>query len=76
MWRRSIGVIYYGIDAEQFRPPFAGERDATRAELGWPADRPVVLFIGALGDRRKGFDTLHKAWEMLTRRARPTRCWS
>ena len=64
-----IGVIYYGIDAEQFRPPLAGERDATRAELGWPADRPVVLFIGALGDRRKGFDTLHKAWEMLTRRS-------
>ena len=28
-----------------------------------------MLFIGALGDRRKGFDTLHKAWEMLTRRS-------
>jgi glycosyltransferase involved in cell wall biosynthesis len=64
-----IGVIYYGIDAEQFRPPLAGKRHATQPKHEWPADRPVVLFIGALGDRRKGFDTLHKAWEMLAGRS-------
>jgi glycosyltransferase involved in cell wall biosynthesis len=33
--------------------------------LGWPGDVPVVSFIGALGDRRKGFDTLFEAWRQL-----------
>jgi glycosyltransferase involved in cell wall biosynthesis len=63
-----IRVVYYGIDAEQFRPPTDGERLATRQALGWPADRPVALFIGALGDRRKGFDTLYRAWRDLSAR--------
>jgi glycosyltransferase involved in cell wall biosynthesis len=64
---RRIRVIYYGIDAAQFRAPSPGERDATRAELGWPGTRPVVLFVGGLGDRRKGFDTLFDAWIVLAR---------
>ncbi len=63
-----IQVIYYGIDAEQFRPPGTGERNATRRALGWDAGRPVVLFVGALGDRRKGFDTVYDAWRALHRR--------
>jgi glycosyltransferase involved in cell wall biosynthesis len=63
-----IRVIYYGIDPEHFRPPLPGERDATRARLGWASTRPIVLFIGALGDRRKGFATLFDAWVILSRR--------
>ena len=62
-----IRVIYYGIDGDQFRPPAEGERAATRQEIGWPANRPVALFIGALGDRRKGFDALVRAWEILSK---------
>jgi glycosyltransferase involved in cell wall biosynthesis len=64
---RRIRVIYYGIDAEHFHPPMPGERAATRARLGWPTHRPIVLFVGALGDRRKGFDTLFHAWMILSR---------
>lgn len=60
-----IRVVYYGIDADRFREPCPGERDTTRRELGWHQDRPVVLFIGALGDRRKGFDTVFRAWRSL-----------
>ena len=62
-----IRVIYYGIDAAQFRPPLVGESAATRGAIGWPADRPVALFIGALGDRRKGLDTLLRAWRTVDR---------
>ena len=52
--------VYYGIDPVRFRP----QRDAAgaKAALGYDAASPVVLFVGALGDRRKGFDTLFSAW--------------
>jgi glycosyltransferase involved in cell wall biosynthesis len=65
-----IRVVYYGIDADEFRPGTVAERSQTRADLGWPTERPVVLFIGALGDKRKGFDTLFAAWQRLSRISR------
>jgi glycosyltransferase involved in cell wall biosynthesis len=63
--RDRIRVVYYGIDAEQFRPATGEERETTRRTLEWPLDRTVALFIGALGDRRKGFDTVLKAWRIM-----------
>jgi glycosyltransferase involved in cell wall biosynthesis len=62
---RRIHTIYYGIDSEAFRPPTEIERAAARDAMGWMSDRPVVAFVGALGDRRKGFDTLFAAWKRL-----------
>jgi glycosyltransferase involved in cell wall biosynthesis len=62
-------VVYYGSDAAQFSLVSADQRAAWKQELGWPLDRPVALFVGALGDRRKGFDRLLDAWEMLCRDA-------
>jgi glycosyltransferase involved in cell wall biosynthesis len=35
--------------------------------LGIDADRLVAVFVGALGDRRKGFDLLFDAWVALCR---------
>jgi glycosyltransferase involved in cell wall biosynthesis len=58
-------TIYYGIDAERFRPPSEAERAAALARMGWSDGRPVVAFVGAMGDRRKGFDSLFSAWAML-----------
>jgi glycosyltransferase involved in cell wall biosynthesis len=58
-------TVYYGCDGTLFRPAAPGERARLRRRLGWPAGRPVVLFVGALGDRRKGFDTLFAAWRAL-----------
>lgn len=58
-------TVYYGTDPSRFRPATDTERAELRARLGWPADRPVVMFVGALGDRRKGFDTLFEAWSRL-----------
>jgi len=63
-------TVYLGIDPALFRPPAADERAAARARIGaGTADsvpgRPLVAFVGALGDTRKGFDTLFKAWSAL-----------
>jgi glycosyltransferase involved in cell wall biosynthesis len=62
-----VRTVYYGIDAERFRPPTDAERVGARARLGWVDDRPAVAFVGALGDQRKGFDTLFEAWRLLGR---------
>jgi glycosyltransferase involved in cell wall biosynthesis len=61
----KVRVIYYGTDPARFRPAHAAEREALRRDLGWPHKRPVAAFVGALGDRRKGFDTVFEAWKEL-----------
>ena len=58
-------TIYYGSDPCQFFPPTLEDRRILRISLGWHPSRPVVIFIGALSDRRKGFDTLFEAWAGL-----------
>lgn len=65
-----VQTIYYGTDPERFRPPSDAERAAARAAMGWTGtdDRPAVAFVGALGDRRKGLDTLFEAWKRLAQR--------
>jgi glycosyltransferase involved in cell wall biosynthesis len=68
-------AVYLGVDPALFRPPTAPERAAARARLdARTADptprRPLVAFIGALGDTRKGFNTLFEAWAELC--AKPT----
>lgn len=59
--------IYLGMNNDLFRPVTNEERSATRKQFGWPDDQPLAIFVGALGNRRKGFDTLFKAWESLCR---------
>jgi glycosyltransferase involved in cell wall biosynthesis len=61
-------VVYYGIDAARFSRVERAEREAARRSLGITNDRVVALFAGALGDRRKNFDTLFDAWLTLCRR--------
>lgn len=60
-----IRVVYYGTDAVAFARVSDQQRAGLKQELGWPLDRPVALFVGALGDRRKGFDRLLEAWRRL-----------
>ena len=62
---RRVRVVYYGSDGVDFAPVTPAARAAARRELAWDLERPVVLFVGALGDRRKGFDTLFDAWTRL-----------
>jgi glycosyltransferase involved in cell wall biosynthesis len=62
-----IRVVYLGVDAADFRPRTDAERAQIRATLGWPAERLKVVFVGALADERKGFETLYSAWTRLCR---------
>lgn len=61
----NVHTVYYGTDPGEFRQPAEGERAGLRAELGLPSDRCLAVFIGALGDQRKGFATLFDAWKIL-----------
>jgi len=67
--RDRTRVVYYGIDPVKFCRVDAAEREAARRVLGLPPARRLALFVGALGDRRKGFDTVFDAWRNLCGRA-------
>lgn len=62
---QRVHVVYYGADAGRFHPPSPDERAEARRALGVAGDAPVLVFVGALGDRRKGFDTLFRAFTGL-----------
>ncbi len=58
----KVVVVHNGVDHERFNPRRrAREGRHIRGELGIPADRPVVLFVGT-GFRRKGLDRLLRIW--------------
>jgi len=59
-----VRVVYLGCDPAQLPAVTALERKAARARLGWD-DRPWIVFVGQLGNRVKGFDTLYEAWRRL-----------
>jgi len=64
-----IKVVYYGTDSEEFSPVTSEERDSARLELNLDQNRPVIVFVGALSDSRKGFDILYDAWERVGRKS-------
>jgi glycosyltransferase involved in cell wall biosynthesis len=55
------------VDTTRFRPPIEGEAAALRAELDWPIDRTIVLFLARLS-REKGLMDLLDAWWRLSPR--------
>jgi glycosyltransferase involved in cell wall biosynthesis len=58
-------VVYYGSDPSRFSLVCAGARARAKETIGADPDRLLVGFVGALGDRRKGFDTVFAAWSRL-----------
>jgi glycosyltransferase involved in cell wall biosynthesis len=62
-------VVYYGVDPSRFGRVPPAEREASRRALELPVDRPLALFVGALGDRRKGFDVVFDAWRTVCARS-------
>jgi glycosyltransferase involved in cell wall biosynthesis len=60
-----VHVVYYGVDPDQFGAITDEARRDARRTLGLDAETPIAVFIGALGDRRKGFDVLFDAWRQL-----------
>jgi glycosyltransferase involved in cell wall biosynthesis len=63
--RERLRVIYYGVDAAQFGEVTDPIRRAARLDYRFAPDRPLAMFVGGLGDRRKGFDFLFDAWRTL-----------
>jgi glycosyltransferase involved in cell wall biosynthesis len=59
-------IIRYGIDPAEFPPVTPADRAAARGRLGWPADGLRAVFVGAMGDHRKGFDLTFAAWQRLS----------
>jgi glycosyltransferase involved in cell wall biosynthesis len=55
-----------GVDLARFHPPGAGEVARIRAELGWPADRLIALFVGRLSVEKGAMD-LVEAWQRANR---------
>jgi glycosyltransferase involved in cell wall biosynthesis len=62
---KQIRVVYLGVDASQYRVPNPRERAEAKAVLGCGETPATVAFVGALGDRRKGFDIAFEAWRAL-----------
>jgi glycosyltransferase involved in cell wall biosynthesis len=60
-----VAHIPVGVDVERFRP--VPDRDAAARAAGLPHDRPRVLFVGLLL-QRKGVDVLLDAWEQVLTR--------
>jgi glycosyltransferase involved in cell wall biosynthesis len=52
------------VDTDRFHPAEPGERNRRRAELGWPTDRPIGIFVGRLS-REKGIVDLLHAWQLV-----------
>jgi glycosyltransferase involved in cell wall biosynthesis len=61
-------VVYYGSDRRRFGLVSPPERIAAREQLQLTGDAPLLGFIGALGDRRKAFDTVFHAFVDLCAR--------
>lgn len=63
--REKIIPVYLGMNNDLFHPISENEKRKTRAKFGWSEDQKLAIFVGALGNRRKGFDTLFTAWKRL-----------
>ena len=61
--RDRLHLVYYGTDPVQFYALDDQTKRTLRQTLGLPTDKRLFVFVGALGDRRKGFDTVFAAWQ-------------
>ena len=69
--RREPLLIFNGVDTEIFRPSVSdAERGDERKQIGWPEDRPTILFVGRFLEK-KG---LRRLREMAA--ARPDFHWA
>lgn len=59
-----VHYLPYGVDLRRFRPATIGEREALRAEVGWPPDRTIVLYVARLSVE-KGILDLLDAWRHI-----------
>src|SRR2546425_579546 len=60
----SSASIFAALASRRLR---LGEPELLRTGLGWPADRPIVLFVGRLSIEKGVLDLL-EAWRLVDRR--------
>lgn len=60
----KLRVVYYGIDRRRFSP-VAEAIDEVSAPPDARLRQMRAIFVGALGDRRKGLDTVLRSWKRL-----------
>jgi glycosyltransferase involved in cell wall biosynthesis len=65
--RDCVHYLPHGVNLRRFRPASDEERRAIRHAEGWPADRPIVLFVGRLSTEKGVLDLL-EAWRLLDAR--------
>jgi len=51
-FRSAPQLVENGVDTEVFAPVSAEQRQALRAQLGVPADRPLLLFVGRFVEKK------------------------
>jgi glycosyltransferase involved in cell wall biosynthesis len=64
-FRRPPLYLANGVDTSLFHPVDSSERRRLRTELGWPADRLVLLFVGRFVEK-KGLSLLRRLAEQFT----------
>jgi len=64
--RERVHYVPPGVDLARFHPPADGERERLRAQLGWPRDKTIVLFVGRLSVEKGAMDLI-QAWRAVDR---------
>jgi phosphatidylinositol alpha-1,6-mannosyltransferase len=59
--KAKIHYLPNGVDTDRFSPPTAAGRADLRTRLGLPSDRPILLYVGVL-DERKNIQWLAEKW--------------
>jgi glycosyltransferase involved in cell wall biosynthesis len=62
-----VRAVYYGADHPRSEGKEPDQRGRDEVDLGFTVGEQRCLFIGGLGDRRKGLETLLEAWALLQR---------
>jgi glycosyltransferase involved in cell wall biosynthesis len=62
-----IVLIPNGVDCQRFAPVSAERRAELRRQLGWPLERPIVLFAARLA-YQKAVDILLHSWKQVHER--------
>jgi glycosyltransferase involved in cell wall biosynthesis len=65
-FRSPPQLVQNGVDGERFAPAAPNKRRALREQLGLPADRPVLLFLGRFVEK-KGLPILRELAQRLPR---------
>jgi len=62
-----VRTVYCGVDVNRFRPASNAAREERAISLGLVPTIRRIVFLGSLGDERKGFGVLFEVWRTVAR---------